>query len=209
MKEKPKHETREGWLLAAVTEMTPHFEGVGYKVPKVRVSCGWPSSGGKGKRKRTLGECWPNSAAADNVSQIFLNPMDEDAVGEQGILSTLVHEVVHAVVGNKEKHNKVFGKCARAVGLAGKLTSTHATEELMGIFEKWMKNLGAYPHVALNPTLSPKKKQSTRMVKCECGPCGYSVRTSRKWLEHGAPICPCNKKPMNFTIPDELEGEDE
>jgi hypothetical protein len=47
------------------------------------------------------------------------------------------------------------------------------------------------------------------MVKCECGDCGYTVRTSRKWLEEsGAPICPCNKKSMGFEIPDELDSDD-
>jgi peptide subunit release factor 1 (eRF1) len=29
------------------------------------------------------------------------------------------------------------------------------------------------------------------MLKCECGTCGYTVRTARKWLEQaGAPLCP-------------------
>lgn len=35
-------------------------------------------------------------------------------------------------------------------------------------------------------------------------------RTSRKWLdEAGAPLCPCNAKPMFFELPPELEPEDE
>lgn len=35
------------------------------------------------------------------------------------------------------------------------------------------------------------KKQKTRMLKCECAECGYTVRTARKWLEQaGAPLCP-------------------
>ena len=28
------------------------------------------------------------------------------------------------------------------------------------------------------------------MIKCMCVECGYTVRTSSKWLAIGAPICP-------------------
>jgi hypothetical protein len=47
------------------------------------------------------------------------------------------------------------------------------------------------------------------MVKCACEECGYTARTTKKWLEEaGAPICPCNKKPMAFEMP-EGEGSDD
>jgi hypothetical protein len=39
-------------------------------------------------------------------------------------------------------------------------------------------------------------KQDARLIKCECGECGYVVRTTRKWLEIGAPHCP-NHGAMN------------
>ena len=35
------------------------------------------------------------------------------------------------------------------------------------------------------------KKQSTRLLKCECPTCGYIARVAWKWLEDkGAPHCP-------------------
>lgn len=38
---------------------------------------------------------------------------------------------------------------------------------------------------------SGPKKQSARMMKCECTECGYLVRTAKKWLdEKGPPHCP-------------------
>ena len=56
---------------------------------------------------------------------------------------------------------------------------------------------GDYPHGALNSLPDGTKKQSTRLVKVLCPGCGYTLRTTRKWLdERGAPICPCNLKPM-------------
>ena len=46
------------------------------------------------------------------------------------------------------------------------------------------------PHARLDTgglTTAPRK-QSVRMLKCECQACGYTVRTARKWLETaGAP----------------------
>jgi len=202
--------TREQWLMRAVVAMEPLFKRNDYKVPAVRVSCGWPSSRGMGAKQIAIGECWDKSAASDKVAQIFISPRLKDEVDPCGVLATLVHEVCHAVVGNKEKHNKVFGKCARAVGLEGKLTATGAGEALVAEMKKWLEKLGRYPHATLNPADRPTKKQTTRMVKCECGECGYIARTSMKWIDDvGAPLCPCNKQPMAFEAPEGGDEEDE
>lgn len=35
------------------------------------------------------------------------------------------------------------------------------------------------------------EKQGTRLLKCQCATCGYTVRVTRKWLGlAGPPICP-------------------
>lgn len=200
-KNKNTYASREDWLARAVALMVPLFKQAGYEVPKVKVSCGWPSARGLSKKKRTIGQCWDKSAAADAIAQIFISPYLENPSDEQGVLSTLIHEVVHAVVGNKEGHNKVFGKCARAVGLEGKLTSTTAGEELAKNCKAWVKALGKYPHAKLDSNKSPVKKQGTRLIKCECGDCGYVCRSTKKWLEEvGSPLCPCNEKSMSFSL---------
>lgn len=36
-----------------------------------------------------------------------------------------------------------------------------------------------------------ERKQSTRMLKLQCPGCGYVIRTTRTWLEHGIPVCCC------------------
>lgn len=193
----PIYKTREEWLEHAVELFTPLFKGAGYKVPRVRVACGWPSSRGTSKTKRTIGQCWANEASADGINQIFISPYLDDVAGEQGVLATLVHEVVHAVVGIKEAHNKVFKKCATAVGLVGKMTCTTAGEALVKQQVALHTLLGDYPHAKLDLTKSPVKKQTTRMHKCVCRhdadheECGYTVRLSQKWLDEvGAPHCP-------------------
>lgn len=201
-------ETREQWLLDAVKLMTPLFVSKGYKIPSVRVACGWPSVKALSAKSRRIGECWSTEAAKDKVSQIFISPWLKEVADSPGVLPTLVHEVVHAVVGIKEGHNKVFGKAARAVGLEGKLTATIAGEALAAQCKEWAAKLGEYPHAQLDNLKSPRKKQTTRLVKAECE-CGYNVRITRKWLEEaGAPICPHNKQVMKYSIPDELDSDD-
>lgn len=185
-----KHTERETWLLEAVKQMTPLFEAKGYKIPSLRVSCGWPHKGGTRNGKRTLGQCWATEAATDGVAQIFISPYLDKLLDPYGVLAVLVHEVCHAVVGTDQAHNKVFGKCARSVGLEGKLTSTIPSADLLTTFEGWVKQLGEYPHAKLDLTKSPVKKQSTRMLKAECH-CGYTCRLAKKWIDDvGAPHCP-------------------
>lgn len=53
---------------------------------------------------------------------------------------------------------------------------------------------GPYPHAQLDPSCTDgKKKQGTRMIKVVCPSCGYTVRTTAKWLEVGLPTCPCGE----------------
>jgi hypothetical protein len=204
---KAKFETREQWLEAAVRLMVPRFEGKEYEVPGVKVSCGFPSGRALSRKKQAIGECWGKEITVDGVPQIFVSPIIKDPLET---LAILTHEVVHAVVGSPAKHGSKFRKCALAVGLEGKMTATHAGDDLKETCVEWIKDLGQYPHAGLKPRARPDKKQTTRMVKCECKKCGYTARVSRKWLDDaGAPLCPCNSTPMSFELPPELEPEEE
>jgi hypothetical protein len=103
------------------------------------------------------------------------------------VADILIHEIVHAIVGNENGHNKVFKRCAQAVGLTGKMTATIASDDLKSKLDNWINQFGEYPHREL---MLSGKKQSTRLIKCQCE-CGYNIRITRKWLNDlGAPICP-------------------
>lgn len=196
--------TREEWLQKAITLCSAHkFKKAGYKVPKLHVSVGFPTGRGS---KNYIGQHWHPKASDDKVGSIFISPTINDTVQ---VLGTLVHEMVHGVVGNEAKHGPIFRKCALAVGLEGKMTHTEAGAELIAYFKKILINrIGNYPHSRLNIGYSPIKKQGTRMVKMECGECGYKCRASMsKIIEIGAVICPCNERPMEVEIPEETEGE--
>jgi hypothetical protein len=89
-----------------------------------------------------------------------------------------------------------FAKVAKAFGLEGKMTATVAGAELTERLNALVEQLGEYPHALLKES---GKKQSTRMIKCECYSCGYIARTSSKWIEQaGAPICPCGYGQMDI-----------
>lgn len=86
------------------------------------------------------------------------------------------------------------------------MRATVAGPELKERLNALSAELGPYPHAGLNLGAG-RKKQGTRMLKCVCGSCGYTARTTGKWIETlGAPLCPCNSLPMNF---DQAEGGDD
>jgi len=195
--------TREEWLVAAADLLRVHIEAqAGRELPPVSVTCGWPSTGGTARTRRVIGQCWDADCSADGKHAIFISPVLE-AAGEMGALATLTHELVHALVGVEAKHKGPFAKAARAVGLLGKPTATTAGPTLQDLFATIQGKLGEYPHGALTPK-QKEKPQGTRMLKMECGTCGYVARTTKKWLEAAGPLrCPCDPNvPMTVEEPD-------
>lgn len=180
------HETREAWLLAAVEALRPIFEEVGETIPPVRVSVGFP--GGRGKKNSVIGQCWASVVATDKVSQIFIHPKLADPVR---ILDVLAHEIIHAVDDCKSGHRGRFAKIAKGIGLVAPMTATTAGEDLKVRLTEISEALGAFPHAALGDVLSASPKQTTRMKKVECPSCGYTLRTTEKWLSVGLPTCVC------------------
>jgi hypothetical protein len=182
--------TREGWLAAGVIALRPKFVSVEAALPDViHASIGWPSRGALSRRTRVVGQCWSRETSKDGNCQIFISPV---LITPVEVLDTLAHELVHVVTPGAQHRGK-FITVSRAVGLTeGKPTSAAAGAELRVVLEEIAHNLGPLPHPAISPALR-LAKQSTRMIKCECPDCGYTARTSRKWITVGAPICPACK----------------
>ena len=194
---KQKHDTREGWLEAAIQEMTPWIEVQGHELPEILVSVGFPK-GARGKSS-AIGQCWYANCDEGEHNHIFVSPELRD---EPRILDVLLHEMCHAALGGGVGHKAPFKKLATSVGLEGKMTATVASDGLNERLAALVKGtLGPIPHSKLTPG-SGIKKQTTRLLKVECEACGYIARVTAKWLEQaGAPICPCNHEPM---VADEL-----
>lgn len=192
-----KHETRESWLNAASSVIHTHFadeflEWFGMNgqdhLGNLLVSAGFPSKMGLSKR---IGECWAAEASGDKTQHhIFINPRLEDPIE---VIATLAHEMVHAADNGENGHKGPFTKMVRAMGLEGKPTATYAGDDFKEVVCKVLDECGFYPHVKLVSVSTPAK-QSTRMLKVEAKCCGYMVRTTKKWLEVGVPMCPCGNE---------------
>ena len=192
----PKHYdiktlTREEWLQAGINGLKEMFAEIGETVPEVYVSVGFPK-GSRGKGK-AIGQCHPSALSGDEKAHIFIHPMLTDSAR---VLDVLAHEMIHALDNCESGHMGRFAKVAKAFGLEGKMTATVAGAELTERLNALVEQLGEYPHALLKES---GKKQSTRMIKCECYSCGYIARTSSKWIEQaGAPICPCGYGQMDI-----------
>jgi len=155
-------------------------------VPAFKVSTGFT---GPKKGLKAIGGCWRKEASADDMAQIYISPVIDDSIE---VLAVLIHEIIHVIVPDAG-HKGPFKRIAKAVGLTGKMTATVAGPELTERLNALVERIGKYPHAKLNPALSGKKKQGTRLLKASCVDCGYTVRITRQWADLGLPACPiCN-----------------
>jgi hypothetical protein len=191
--------TREEWLQAGINGLKMMFAEIGETIPEVYVSVGYPK-GARGKGK-AIGQCHPSTLSGDEKAHVFIHPCLTDSVE---VLAVLAHEMIHALDNCESGHKGRFAKVAKAFGLEGKMTATVAGADLLERLNVLIVMLGEYPHALLKES---GKKQSTRMIKCECQWCGYIVRTSQKWIDElGAPICPCEMSGIEEgKIPDVME----
>lgn len=189
---------REDWLRKLGVAMAPHIEkACGKALPKWRVSCGFPSSGGrKGGKKWTRGECWDARASADEHAEIFINPGIDDA---DTVAAILAHELIHACLGAEAGHKRPFQIAAAKIGHEKPFTSANPTDAFWAWARALVSAAGDYPHKELRTArpIGAKKTQKGRNLKAHCEACGYTVRLARKWIEEaGAPICPRDLEPM-------------
>jgi len=210
------YNTREEWLSAAVKLLTPMIEReVGLEVPNLRISAGFGSPRAFARKNPAVGACHGVENSTDGTFELFVSPIQ--AVREE-VLETVLHEMLHAVVGVDAGHKGAFVKAAKAVGFEKPWTSTPASEELKDWLLDIAMELGEYPHAAMVLTYK-EKKQTTRMLKCACEEpadgeedhaCGYTVRATRKWLKKaGAPLCPIHQEAMTIDDPEGLMDEEE
>jgi hypothetical protein len=178
---------REGWVMALTNELRPYFEAHGYRLPdKMRGACGFPSTRALRSSRQSLGECWPADASEDGTTEFFVNPVLDDPLE---VAAMVFHELVHAAVGTACGHKGPFKRAMRLLGLEGKPTSAYPGEELTARLNALTQDLGPYPHATLSGE-RPRKKQDTRLIKCWCPGCTYTVRITRRWIVVGLPLCP-------------------
>lgn len=182
--------TREEWLITMTDALRPKFAVLGHPLPStIRVTCGWPSSRATAHSNRRIGECYSPECSSDRATEICISPSVADSLTVAG---TLVHELVHAALGAKFGHRRPFAQLAGAIGLTPPWTSTGVSAALQTELTRLFP--GPYPHERL--TVSRGFHPGSRLIKVACSECGYICRVTRRWLDGGAPICPCNGNAM-------------
>jgi len=192
--------TREQWLLATTKKLEERYFSRSPRIlpKKLAVSCGIP----KGSN-RAIGQCWDPRVSKDGTTHIFICPSLDDPFE---ILSTLLHELVHACVGLAEGHGGEFARVARKVGLKGKLTATFVEpgSDTGNFFQEIVKEVGEYPHKGMLKTGTKKKKEKEKYVRLvSLTEEGYTFSIKEMLLENGYPKDPWGREMV------ELKGKND
>jgi hypothetical protein len=162
---------RETWLYHAALFLFEHMQRCSLTPVPVRVSCGWPISGGAGEKNVTIGQCFPPTMCADGIAQIFISPRLANSLD---VLGTLLHELIHASFGVQAYrigHRKEFSQAAKKLGLAGPPTATVVGPQLVPLLQEYISRIGPYPHAAIVPRAKDKAPGSRlRLYECSCDP---------------------------------------
>lgn len=145
------------WLSKAVVAINNEvFKPVKLEFPeKWAISCGWV----KGSGPKAIGVCVDPLCSADGTTELFVVPTQSEPMS---VLGTITHEMVHAIVGLKEKHDGMFISVCKALGMkkpwtqCGPVPGTALWSTIEGIAQA----LGPYPHAAVVPRKKPTEPQT-------------------------------------------------
>lgn len=209
---------REGWLNAMAAKFAPRFKEFGYDMPKFRVSVGFCSSGARSSTAAQCwhSKCssddsfeifiMPDQVEPYLVANHLWHELTHATVGfehgHKGAFATVCKAVglngpmTSTTAGEKFKeYVKPFldelGPMPHAKLTFDRGASVKVPRLKIGVDESGSDDDDGETEVSpIGGTSTAKPKQSTRLKKCECGECGYTVRVTQKWLDVGAPHCP-------------------
>ena len=164
--------------------MTPWFEDLGFPLPPVRISAGFPSTGHRG---RNTAEAWSEDGGTSFV--IFVRP---DSQEPYWVAAALAQELARIAAGPKDGYGHLFKHIAISIGLRGTKKQSLPGLRFKKLINPALDKAGPLPIAAREPARAARtEKQKTRMLKVWCPQCGYVARVSRKWLDEvGEPLCP-------------------
>lgn len=225
---------REGWLNALAAKFAPRFKEFGYEMQKFRVSVGFCSSGSRSNTAAQCWHSKCSSDGTFEI--FIMPDQVEPYMVANHLWHELTHANVGFDCGHKGAFAKVCKAVglngpmtSTTPGEAFKEYVKPFLDELrpmphakltfdrgmtikvprlrIGMDESGDDDDGEEIEVApVGGASTAKPKQSTRLKKCECEECGYTVRVTQKWLDVGAPHCP-EHGPMKAQGDDESQEE--
>jgi hypothetical protein len=138
------HKYAEVWLHEAMELLRPKFAEAGYEIPPVHLSVGFSSAGYRVNTKRQIwGMCYSRRMDKDAINQIFIAPILDDPMD---VLSTLAHELVHAIDDCKHSHGPVFKQISKDLKLTDcKEVNMFDYVETVKFYRWMLDQLGRYP----------------------------------------------------------------
>ena len=175
-------QTREEWLTAALYLVRAQVPSIGTQ--RIRITCGFPSTY---TRSGTLAECWPSDASKDGTWEVMVSPTVALPVE---VFVLVAAQALHTVPGGASRTSNSYRTACMELGLAPTdetWKGLMATDDFWATFGDALEDLGPYPHAEV--MAAKKATQTTRMLKLVCPLCGYTIRTSGKWIATGLPVC--------------------
>jgi len=143
---------REAWLSKAVVAINAEVF-IPLKLPMVEkwaISCGWV----KGSSAKAVATCVDPVCSVDGITELFVAPTE---IGAINVLGHITHEMIHAIVGQDQKHDGNFIVVCRALDMVPPWTKTGPVPgtKCGQAMERIAALLGPYPHSALVPRKKP------------------------------------------------------
>lgn len=138
------HNFAEVWLVQAMEYMRPRFEALGHSIPPVNINVGFGSAGFRpGTKYPALGWCYSRSMSAEWINEIYITPVRFDSMT---VLSTLAHELVHAIDDCKSIHGAAFKKISKDLKLTDcPEVSLSDFRETIDFHRRVLQKIGRYP----------------------------------------------------------------
>jgi len=154
-------------------------------------------------RKNALGWFWASrwkTQAKESVQEINLSA---ETLRDCNPGEVIIHELAHAenfTLGIKDcvnnVHNKKFKAMAEQLGLVVKPRDKRygfGFTDLGDGAKAFLASIKFDSQLFKLNRLEPLSvaKAGTRLLKCQCPECEYTVRITQKWIDVGLPVCPC------------------
>lgn len=162
-------------------------------------------------RKQAMGwfwaDRWANDFKQDSGGSVMSAQLHEinlsaEWLPKHNMGETLLHELAHAENEHKDikdcsgkVHNKHFKTMAESLGLIVQPREKgvgFGHTELGPEGEAFLKQIAFKQELFQMCRVPPLRgKAGSRLLKCECPECDYTVRVTQKWVDVGLPTCPC------------------